>query len=344
MSLTKRGRVVVFLAVLAGIAVIGAGAAALYLRSIGVWGTSSPGHVVEVTIPTGASATEIGSLLADKGVIKSGFGFRVSAYLNGGAGGIEAGTYTLHTGLTAADALAAILANPPKPPFVRVTYPEGSWVTDFAAITARATHISAADFLAVAKSGQIRSRYQPAGIDSLEGLLFPSTYQVVESNTASDLVKRLVQTFDDQAAKIGFSHMEASGYSPYQQIIVASMIEAEAKVAGDRPLVAEVIYNRLRLGMTLGIDATVDYALGEHKTSLTDADLHVDSPYNTRLNPGLPPTPIGAAGAASLEAATHPATGSYIYYVLADCSGHHAFSSSYAQFLQDKAHYESLQC
>ncbi|MFN2593709.1 MAG: endolytic transglycosylase MltG [Actinomycetota bacterium] len=344
MTLTRRGRAVRFVTVIAAVALVGLLAATLYLRSIGVWGSSDPGHVVEVTIPKGAGTSQIGSLLAANHVIKSSFGFRVSAYLNGGAGGVEAGTYSLHTGLTAADALQAMLDNPPKPPFERVTYPEGSWLTDFASITASKTDISAQDFLAEAKSGQIRSHYQPPSIDSLEGLLFPSTYQVVDTDTATSLITRLVKTFDDQASKIGFSSMAAQGYSPYQQIIVASMIEAEAKESEDRPLIAEVIYNRLEAGIKLGIDATVDYALGEHKTSLTTSDLAIDSPYNTRLNAGLPPTPIGAAGTASLEAAAHPATGSYLYYVLADCSGHHAFSSTYDQFLQDKAHYESLQC
>ncbi len=316
----------------------------MYLRSIGVWGSSSPGSKVEVTIPKGASTTEIGELLAGKGVIKSGLGFRISAYLNGGAGGVEAGTYRLPTGLSAADALQALLDNPPRPPFVRVTYPEGSWLTDFAAITADKTNITKDDFLNQARSGDIRSSLQPPDVDSLEGLLFPSTYQVVDTDTATTLLTRLVRTFDEQAAKVGFEEMRSQGYTPYQQIIVASMIEAEAKVPEDRPLIAEVIYNRLKLGMKLGIDATVDYALGEHKTSLTTSDLNVDSPYNTRLNAGLPPTPIGAAGSSSLDAAAHPASGSYLYYVLADCSGHHAFSSDYDQFLRDKAHYETLQC
>lgn len=344
MTLTRRGKVVRSLAIVVALLLVALLAGTVYLRSIGVWGSSHPGSAVEVTIPKGASTSTIGKLLADKGVIRSAFGFRLSAYLNGGAGGIEAGTYTLHTDLTAADALQAMLDNPPRPPFTRVTYPEGSWLTDFAAITARHTDISSADFLAVARSGDIRSRYQPSSVDSLEGLLFPSTYQVVDTDTAASLIRRLVQTFDDRASKIGFSRMEAQGYTPYQQIVVASMIEAEAKVPGDRPLIAEVIYNRLKQGMPLQIDATVEYALGEHKTALTASDLAVESPYNTRIHTGLPPTPIGAAGESSLEAATDPATGSYLYYVVADCSGHHAFSSSYDQFLQDKAHYESLQC
>jgi UPF0755 protein len=116
------------------------------------------------------------------------------------------------------------------------------------------------------------------------------------------------------------------------------MVEREAKVARERPLVAAVIWNRLRLGMPLQIDATVQYALPQHKTSLTYADLNTPSPYNTYLHTGLPPTPIANAGAASLEAAANPARVDYLYYVArGDGSGRHYFSSTYEQFLQDKA-------
>jgi UPF0755 protein len=108
--------------------------------------------------------------------------------------------------------------------------------------------------------------------------------------------------------------------------------------------VARVIYNRLADGIPLGIDATILYALGEHKEELTATDLAIDSPYNTREVAGLPPTPIGAPGLESLEAALHPADGEWLYYVLADCDGHHAFSASYDDFLANKAKYQSLEC
>jgi UPF0755 protein len=122
------------------------------------------------------------------------------------------------------------------------------------------------------------------------------------------------------------------------------MVEAEAKVDKDRPKIAEVIYNRLQQGIRLGIDATISYALGHHVAALTRSDLAVDSPYNTRLRTGLPPTPIGAAGLASLQAAAAPATGDLLYYVVADCRGHHFFSADYDAFLRAKARYEALTC
>ena len=119
------------------------------------------------------------------------------------------------------------------------------------------------------------------------------------------------------------------------------MIEREAEIARDRPLIAAVIYNRLRMGMALGIDATIRYALQDYTHPLTEAQLHTPSPYNTRLHTGLPPTPISNPGLASIEAAAHPARVSYLYYVAAaDGCGDLVFSDSYSEFLQDAAAYQ----
>jgi UPF0755 protein len=120
--------------------------------------------------------------------------------------------------------------------------------------------------------------------------------------------------------------------TPYQALIVASLVEAEAKVPEDRAKIARVIYNRMAQGMTLGIDATVLYAIGERTDSLTNSQLQTDSPYNTRLKAGLPPTPINSPGQASIEAALNPAEGDWLYYVLTDTEGHHYFTDSYSDF------------
>jgi UPF0755 protein len=122
------------------------------------------------------------------------------------------------------------------------------------------------------------------------------------------------------------------------------MVEAEARVPRERGMIARVIYNRLDAGDRLGIDATVLYAIGEHKETLTVSDLQTDSPYNTRLHPGLPPTPIGAPGVASLEAVLDPPDGDWYYFVVKDCAGRHAFSSTAAQFERDKAAFQRLEC
>lgn len=313
------------------------------LRSIGVVGPSDPGATVEVVIPQGSSAADIGQLLEEKGVVRSALGFEVVARLDGRGQHIQAGRYELRRGLSARAALA-VLEKGATAEFVRVTFPEGSWLTDFATRLAEATDISAANFLGLATSGEIRSTLQPDTVDTLEGLLFPSTYQVVEEDTGRTVIKRLVTEFERRVAALDFSRAKAKGLSRYEAVIVASMIEAEARVPQDRPKIAEVIYNRLEKGMRLEIDATIHYALGRHKRVLTASDLEVRSPYNTRMHYGLPPTPIGAPGLASLTAALNPAEGDLLYYVVKDCQGRHAFSASYDRFLENKAAYEQLEC
>jgi UPF0755 protein len=344
-ALTRRGRFVVALAVLLGVAGVPALAGTLYLRSIGLWGKSEPEDTVEVVIPKGASVDEIGDVLESEGVIRSGFGFRLATFLESGNENIHAGRYEMRRGLTAGDALDDLLSQQPEgAKFVNVTFPEGSWLVDFAAVLERDTHISGSSFMKLATSGNIRSKYQPRGVETLEGLLFPSTYQIVEKDDARSVIERLVNEFDKRASDLSIENANALDITPYEAIIVASMIEAEAFVDEERAKIAAVIYNRLEQGIPLGIDATVLYALGEHKESLTQSDLEIDSPYNTRRVAGLPPTPIGSPGVKSLSAALEPAPGEWLYYVLADCDGNHAFSVSYDEFLQDKAEYQSLEC
>ena len=344
MSLTKRGRLAVAVAILVGLGVVAAGAGAVYLRSIGVGGTSKKGELIEVTIPKGAAAESIGEILEKAGVIESARAFRIAAFLGEGEENIQAGLYELPQGLTATDALEMLVDARPIENFVNVTFPEGSWLTDFARILEDNTHIDGNEFLKLVANGKIDSEYRPSDVDTMEGLLFPSTYQVIEKDTARSVAERLAGEFERQLDDLDFSTVEEMGISRYEAITVASMIEAEAGVAEDRDKIAAVIYNRVEEGMTLGIDATVSYALGEHIEELTLSDLEVDSPYNTRKYPGIPPTPIGAPGRASLEAALAPADGSWLYYVVSDCEGHHAFSTSYDEFLENKAAYQALEC
>jgi UPF0755 protein len=343
-SLTRRGRVVLLLAILAGIFAVPAVAANVYLRSIGVWGSSDPGRPVALVIPKGAGVETIGRLLEENGVIDSAFGFRIAAYLDGGADGIQAGRYELPTGLTARDALAELRKAPPVPEFVNVTFPEGLWLEDFARILEDETDLSGERFLKVLENGKVRSSLLPDGSSNHEGLLFPATYQVSENDDEVDVARRLVNEMEERVEPIDFSFPESLGYSRYEALVIASMIEAEAKLDSERPMVARVIYNRLEIGEKLGIDATVNYAIGDHKLGLTLSELAVDSPYNTRRYPGLPPTPIGAPGEEALQAAAAPAEGEWMFYVLADCDGRHAFSETYDEFLVDKAAYEALGC
>ena len=346
MSLTRRGKALVVLFVFFLLLVLPVLGGVFYLRSIGFLGESEPGEKVNVVIPKGAGTQTIGRVLEESGVIESALGFRLATYFGGGVEDVQAGRYEIPTGLTAKDALAALIESGPLgAEFVNVTFPEGSWLIDFAQKVGEATHLSERRFLDIVENGKVPSKYKPDDIATLEGLLFPSTYQVVEKDTEQSLATELVQEMEKQLANLDFeAKAQQLGLTPYEALIVASMIEGEASVGGDRDKIARVIYNRLEQGIALGIDATIIYALGEHRTELFESDLSIDSPYNTRVVQGLPPTPIGAPGLESLEAAVNPAEGEWLYYVLSDCEGHHAFSEDYNDFLNDKNAYQALEC
>ena len=316
----------------------------LWLRSNGLLKESDPRGKVTLTIPKGAGTSTIGDLLEEKGVIDSALGFRIAAYTEGGLPDIQAGKYTLSLGLSAKDALAALEEGPKIPPIVEITFPEGSWLEEMAATYASSTGQSAESFMDAATSGRIRSRWQAEGVETLEGLLFPATYEISEKEDEADVVTKLVDEFDERFASAGAQGASRLGITPYEAVIVASMIEAESRIDSERPKIASVIYNRLEQDIPLGIDATIIYGIGERGRTLTTEDLEQDSPYNTREELGLPPTPIGAPGEESLRAALNPADGDLLYYVLVDCEGHHAFSESYEEFLENKAVYESLEC
>ena len=257
-----------------------------------------------------------------------------------GAGPFQAGTYRLHKRSSAAEVVATLEDGPALPAAVNITVPEGLVLEQIAArVHERSARLSAATFLALAKGGEIRSRFSKPGEPSLEGLLFPDTYRVEQGDDERTLVQQMVTTFDGVAAGLGYDQAEQlTGYSAYEVVIVASLVEAEAKSDEDRAKIARVIYNRLNRGMPLGIDGAFYYTLplDRRGTALRQSDLDRDTPYNTRLHTGLVPTPIAAPGRASLDAALHPADGPWLYYVLQD-KRTHAFSTDYQQFLRDKA-------
>jgi UPF0755 protein len=228
-----------------------------------------------------------------------------------------------------------------RPAVVRIVIPEGETRLQIAAIAAAKG--LRGDYLAASRRSSLLhpTRYgASAGTATLEGFLFPATYEALAGAPARHLVDEQLLAFREHFGAAEIDRARALAVTPYQLLTIASMVEREAEVARDRPLIAAVIYNRLRLGMTLGIDATIRYALNDYSKPLTEAQLHTASPYNTRLHSGLPPTPIGNPGAASIQAAAHPAHVRYLYYVAAaDGCGEHVFSTSNAQFEHDAAAY-----
>jgi UPF0755 protein len=285
------------------------------------------GRAVDVTVPAGASASDVAALLARDHVIASSFWFRIYLRLHGG-GVFEAGVYALRLHDPYSSVVKALHGQQVN---TRLVIPEGFTVSQIAQRVGALPSHHATAFLTLADGGSIRSPFEPAGSTDLEGLLFPDTYTVTPGESDGAILGQMIARFDQVAGQVGLSSAPTSvGISPYQAVIVASLIEREAKLDSDRPLVAEVVYNRLAKGMKLQIDATVLYALGPGHTTLSNADLAVQSRYNTYLVKGLPPGPIADPGRAALEAALHPASGNFLYYVVVQADGQEAFSATLA--------------
>jgi UPF0755 protein len=323
------------LGVLAVLVVVGLGAGVWVLRQVNPSG--GLGAKVTVDVAPGTSVAGVAAKLDAKGVIRSARIFRLYLKVKGGIGTVQAGEYELPTNLSMGAARAA-LRRGPSIKFQKLTIPEGLTLEQIADRVGALPGRSRDRFLAAARSGTVRSKWQPAGTNSLEGLLFPDTYLITEKEDETSIVRRLVGRFDQVADEVGLSGgTEPAGLGPYQVVVGASLVESEAKVPDDRPLIASVIVNRLQKGMKLQIDATVLYALGAHKDRVLNSDLEVDSPYNTYKVDGLPPTPISAPGKASLQAMLHPADTTFLYYVLSDRNGKHAFATTPSEFEALKA-------
>lgn len=222
----------------------------------------------------------------------------------------------------------------------KVTIPEGLAASQTAALLAKDGVMDGESYAELAQQPQKFVVPKVGGsevaVDTLEGLLFPSTYYLLKGDGPTELIGAQLAAFDSKTQSLPWSRAKDLGLTTYEIVIVASLIEKEASIADERAKVAAVIYNRLKKDMSLGIDATVRYALGKWTGALTAKDLEVDSPFNTRVNKGLPPSPIASPGVAALKAALNPADVNYLYYVLSDVDGHHFFTDSYDEFLEAK--------
>jgi UPF0755 protein len=293
------------------------------------------GIPVAIEIPRGASAREIGDLLAQSGVVSSRRGFEAALRSADAAEALKAGSYQLETGMDPETVVQILLAGPVVEAY-SITVLEGLRLSELLETIASQSPFGTEELERVLRSGAVRSSLlAPAAVDELtrwEGMLFPDTYRVAEGAAAVQVLQMLAATMEERYEEIDWSNPRVAAFSPYERVIVASIIEAETRVDDDRALVATVIYNRLEAGMRLQVDATVLYGLGVRGRYPTAEDLQIESPYNTYLYAGLPPTPIGAPGAASLAAAAHPAEGDYLYYVLTGADGSHSFTSDYEEF------------
>lgn len=328
---------------------IAVAAVTLLMGAIGWWyvhqvNPSGKGDPQSFTIVEGDTIESVSQRLADGGFVSSASVF--SWYVSR-KGGVELipGYYTIapkdHMGN-----IMAVLKTPPSATYQKVTFPEGYTISQMGARLAEKTlRLNADQFVAMANDPSIETPYRPDGQTSLEGLLFPDTYQISNDQNEKQVVQQLAKQMVRVASQEGIDDSQAKvGLSPYKVLIIASMIEREAKVEADRAKIARVIYNRLEIKMLLQIDATLLY------NAPADADFATlkaaDTPYNTYIYKGLPPTPIANPGRASIIAALNPAPNPagtdplcanvpkpcrYLYYVLSDKEGGHAFAVTFDQ-------------
>jgi UPF0755 protein len=285
-----------------------------------------------VTVPEGASASQVADLLTDNDVVSNGTLFEWRLKLAGKTDQILPGRYVLAHSMSYSEAIDRLTSSGGK---VNVTIPEGEDRTQIAG-TVGDLGLSG-DYLAATKSfkGFDPNRYGAQNPKSLEGFLFPATYELDPGANVDQLVSEQLQAFRQNIAGVNLSYAKSKNLTVYDVLTIASMIDKEVMIPSERPLVAAVIYNRLHRGMALGIDATTRFEFHNYTGEITQSQLESPSPYNTRTHAGLPPTPIGNPGLAAIKAAARPAKVNYLYYVLnGDGSGHHCFTASGQEFNQ----------
>lgn len=288
------------------------------------WFLNRPtGHTPErVTVEAGMNARNIGLLLEEKELVRSGNLFAVMARLRGLEGRLQAGTYRLDGHRTTAGMVEDLLQSPIQT--ARVTIPEGLTRHEVAGLLDRAGVVDSASFVAATGDRDLVHRL---GVEAstLEGYLFPETYVLAQGSGAEEVARTMVAQFGEVMAPHLRSRLSAIGLTLHQAVTLASIVEREAQVQTERPVIAGVFLRRLRLAHKLESCATVEFALGVHKDHLSNVDIQVESPYNTYRYPGLPPGPIANPGRAALAATLFPVDTEFLFFV-ARGDGTHIFS------------------
>ncbi len=287
------------------------------------------GPQVVVTVHEGESTDAIIGSLSQQHVIDSSFAFRISDFFHG-APTVLPGSYALHENQTFSEVRAILDAGPNIYP---VDVRPGFTLSEVAAQVDSLPGHAEGGFASAAGSGVVHSVFSPPGSNDLEGMLGTGSYLILPGESDVTIVRGMVQRFDHDSESAGLSTASAAalGLTPYQLITAASVVEKEGYIPVNMPDVARVIYNRLAQDMLLQMDSTVLYALGQDGGPVTSQDLKIQSPYNTYLNKGLPPTPICMPSADAMDAALHPPPGAWLYFVLVDKNGTMAFSDTYAE-------------
>ena len=289
-------------------------------------------HDSTIDIPLGSSVFQIGSLLEEKGLIKNRKSFIWYLYLTGQQNSLKAGHYKFGPDLTFRHLLRELKTG--RPIIQRVTIPEGYTIAEIGRLLSARGLVDYDRFQELLHDRVfLRSQLVDFSPVTGEGFLFPDTYEFAKGATEEEVLSVFFQRFRQVWTDVTREAPPPAGFTPVELVTLASIVEGEAKVETERPVIAGIFYNRLRRGQLLQSCATVQYALGERKPRLLYRDLQVDSPYNTYLYKGLPPTPIGNPGRASLRAVLSPADTDYLYFV-AKPDGTHVFSRTYREHLR----------
>lgn len=291
---------------------------------LGACGDAVPRRVV---IPAGSTFRQAADSLARRGVVRFPRAFRAYASLTGRDRAIRAGTYELRSEQGWGELLDALAAG--RGVVHTFTIPEGYSLASIAKVVAKSLAIPVDSVEAAARDTALLRRLD-VPTATLEGYLFPDTYTFPSGATARDVIQAMVARFEDVWKPSWDSAARAMAMSRHDLMALAAIIEKEARVAEERPVISAVYHNRLRIGMRLQADPTVQYALGRHVERVLYKDLEIDSPYNTYRYAGLPPGPIASPGAASIDAAAHPASVPYLYFV-AHPDGHHEFRTTFRE-------------
>lgn len=292
----------------------------------------SRGRHVQFKIKEGMDAQEIARRLEKAEIIDSGFKFRVLAKFHGYEDKLKIGSYNFTTGMSYDEVFTKLLAGAPET--ITLTIPEGFTVKD---IAKRLDGLNIVDYNTFTQKAENFVPYdyierRDNAFFSCEGFLFPDTYEVTTDMTADDILYMMADNFDYRLTKSMRERADEEGLSIYDLITLASIVEREARFAEDRPIIAQVFFKRLKVGMPLQTDASLQYLMDVPKEDVTIADTQIDSPYNTYQHAGLPPGPIANPGLDAIEAVLNPANTDYLYFV-ADRNGHNHYAYTYDEHL-----------
>ena len=291
-----------------------------------------PDQKIYITVKPGMDADAIAGQLLTHGVIDSKFSFWWQVKTGGLQDKFMAGTYLLHPGMKTEDAIGKLISG--ETTSIKFTIPEGFGIKEIAERLSDEGLVDKEKFLKLAKDYapyDYVEKHENARY-AAEGFLFPDTYEIQSDVSEKEIMAMMARDFDQRLTKKLRARAEEMNLSIYDLVTLASLVEKEARYEEDRPIIAQVFFKRLRIGMPLQSDTTLQYLLDAPKEDVSIADTKMESPYNTYQNYGLPPGPIASPGMAAIEAVLYPADTDYLYFV-ADRQGHNHYSNTYAEHL-----------